>query len=412
MDDAKLRTVVISANRSFREAVSRLLKDFPDMLEVVADITAATGRMDGEALELLHESDPELVIADFADDPVSSLRYVRLLSDARPSRAFLGAGPELPPNLLLEAMRAGVSEYLPMPVEPRDLEEALRRTAKKLGRGPAATSGHGGRIIAFVGAKGGTGATTTAVNAAVHARKVTGRRTLLLDLDLELGSAGVLMGVSPRYSILDLVDNLHRLDESLLESLITEHSSGLHVLPAPAASTEHDAIDPDQIRTVLRLIRHHYDLLVIDIGRPTSALARTALDQVDDVYLVLNADLPSLRNAKRLLPGLGFDGDAQEKRVRLILNRVPDEGEITSSDVRAALKLPVAFSLRADDAYVLRSINVGEPVVLNGSRSRYCGDVKELGLAIARTVDPDATEKETGFLKRLSGKLSRTGKQE
>lgn len=408
MDDAKLRTVVISANRSFREAVSRLLKDFPDMLEVVADITAAAGRMDGEALELLHETDPELVIADFGDDPVSSLRYVRLLSDARPSRAFLGAGPELPPNLLLEAMRAGVSEYLPMPVEARELEEALRRTAKKLGRGPAAASGSGGRVIAFVGAKGGTGATTTAVNAAVHARKVTGRRTLLLDLDLELGSAGVLMGVSPRYSILDLVDNLHRLDESLLESLITEHESGLHVVPAPAVSTEHDALDQDQIRTVLRLIRHHYDLVVVDIGRPTSALARAALDQADDVYLVLNADLPSLRNAKRLLPGLGADEGGPQERVRLVLNRVRDDGEITTSDVRSALKLPVAFKLRADDAYVLRSINVGEPVVLNGSKSKYCGDVKELGLAIARTVDPDATETETGFIKRLSEKFGRT----
>ncbi len=409
MDDAKLRTAVVSANREFREAVSRLLKEFPDMLEVVADVTTATGRMDGDALELLHESDPELVIGDFADDPVSSLRFVRLLSDARPSRAFLGSGPPLPPELLLEAMRAGVSEYLPMPVDQRDLEEALRRVARKLGRGSAASPNGGGRVVVFAGAKGGTGATTAAVNAAVHAGKILGRRTLVLDLDLQTGSAGVLMGVPPRYSILDLVDNIHRLDESLLASLVTEHPSGVHVLPAPSDVDDHEELKPDQVRTALRLIRHHYQLVIIDVGRPTSNLARTVLDQADDVYLVLNADLPSLRNAKRLLPRLQANGDPSGERVHLVLNRVFDGGEITPRDVRSALRLPVSFSLRQDDASVVRSVNVGEPIVMNGSRSRYSADVKALGLEIARTVDPTASLDEAGLLKRLSRKLGSTG---
>lgn len=409
MDDAKLKTAVISANRPFRDAVSRLIKEFPDMLQVVADITAATGGMDGEALEQLHQSDPELVIADFADDPVSSLRYVRLLSDARPSRAFLGAGPELPPELLLEAMRAGVSEYLPMPVEPRQMEEALRRVARKLGRGPVNPNG-GGRIIAFVGAKGGTGATTTAVNAAVHARRTGGRRTLLLDLDLELGSTGVLMGIPSRYSILDVIDNLHRLDESLLESLVAEHESGTHVLPAPAEPGSQENLEADDVRTALRLIRHHYELLIVDVGLPTSALARTVIEQADDVYLVLNTDMPSLRNAKRLLPGLGAGPDQQESRVRLVLNRVGDSSEITAADVRSALGLPVAYSLRQDDADVLRSINVGEPLVMNGTQSRYGTDVKELGLTIAHTVNPDASEPKDGIFKRLRERFGSTGK--
>lgn len=404
MDDAKLKTAVISANRSFRDAVSRLLRDFPEMLQVVADITAATGGMDGEALEQLHESDPELVVADFADDPVSSLRYIRLLSDARPARAFLGAGPELPPELLLEAMRAGVSEYLPMPVEPRQMEEALRRVARKLGRGPSSPNGKG-QIIAFVGAKGGTGATTTAVNAAVHARAIAGSRTLLLDLDLELGSAGVLMGVPPRYSILDVIDNLHRLDESLLDSLVTEHESGTHVLPAPAEPTGQSDLSPDEVRTALRLIRHHYQLLIVDVGRPTSPLAKAVLEQADQVYLVLTADVPSLRNAKRLLPRLAGQPESKDERVHLVLNRVGDESEITSADVRTALEVPVSFSLRQDDAHVLRSVNIGEPVVMNGSRSRFCADVKALGLAIAQTVNPNAVEPDTGLLKRLREKI-------
>jgi pilus assembly protein CpaE len=404
MDDTRIRTAVVSGDRAFRDAVSRLLREFPQLLEAVADVTVPMGRVDSDALELLHAKDPELVLADFDGDPVSSLRYVRLLSDARPSRVFLGTGPELPPQLLLDAMRAGLSEYLTHPVEPRELEYALRRLARKLGRGPGGGPVAAGRIVAFTGAKGGTGVTTTAVNAAVHAHAVAGRRTLLLDLDLESGSAGVLTNVNPKYSILDLLDNLHRLDESLLESLVAEHESGLHVLPSPHDPADRREVKADQLRTVLRLLRSHYQLVLVDLGRPLSPVGRVVLDQADELYLVLNADLPSLRNAKRMLPQISASLEGREAPLRVVLNRVASDDGITEKDVRSALQLPVAFSLRQDDAHVLRSVNIGRPVVLNGTRSRYGQDVKGLGLAIARAGAPEpGVPAGGGIMSRLAG---------
>jgi pilus assembly protein CpaE len=410
MDDIKIRTAVVSGHRGFRDAVGRLLKDFPELLEAVADVTVPVCKLDGEALELLHKRDPELVLADFDGDPASSLRYVRLLSDARPSRVFLGTGPELPPQLLMDAMRAGVSEYLPQPVDPRDLEDALRRVARKLGRGPGTGTPGGGRIVGFIGAKGGTGVTTTAVNAAVHAHAVAGRRTLLLDLDLESGAAGVLTSVPPKYSVLDLLDNLDRLDDSLLASLVTEHESGVHVLPSPQDPTDKREVKADQLRTVLRMLKHHYQLILVDLARPLSPVGRVVLEQVDELYLVLNADLPSLRNAKRILPHIKGALEGRDAPLKVVLNRVMAGGEITAADVRAALEVPVAFSLRLDDDHVLRSVNVGRPVVLNGNRSRYGQDVKDLGLAIAQTISPDAAEKRKGLFTRLTGGLARKGR--
>lgn len=406
MSDTKIQTAVVSGHRGFRDTVSRLLHDFPDLLDAVADVTVPMGKLDGEALELLHDRNPELVLADFSGDPASALRYIRLLSDARPSRVFLGTGPELPPQLLLDAMRAGVSEYLPEPVEPRDLEDAVRRLARKLGRGAGGGAPGGGRLVAFAGAKGGTGVTTTAVNAAVHAHVVADRRTLLLDLDLDSGSAAVLTNVTPRYSVLDLLDNLHRLDESLLESLVTEHESGVHVLPAPADPTDKREVKPEHLRTVLRLLRQHYQLVVVDLGRPLSPVGLGVLEQVDELYLVLNADLPSLRNAKRILPQIRHALEGRDASLQVVLNRVEPDGEITPGDVRTALGLPVSYTLRLDAGHVLRSVNVGKPVVLNGRRSKYGQDVKDMGLALARSIAPDAVEKQRrGLVERLTAKL-------
>jgi pilus assembly protein CpaE len=409
VESKRIRTAVVSGHRGFRDAVGQLLKDFPELLEAVADVTVPVCKLDGEALELLHQRDPELVLADFDGDPASSLRYVRLLSDARPARVFLGTGPELPPQLLLDAMRSGVSEYLPQPVEPRDLEDALRRLARKLGRGPDSGAPGVGRIVGFTGAKGGTGVTTTVVNAAVHAHAVAGRRTLLLDLDLESGSAGVLTGIPPKYSILDLMDNLHRLDESLVESLVTVHESGVHVLPAPQDPIDKREVKADQLRTVLRLLKHHYHLILVDLARPLSPLGRVVLEQVEELYLVLNADLPSLRNAKRILPHIRQALEGRGAPLKVVLNRVMIGGEITEADVKAALRVPVAFSLRVDDAHVLRSVNVGKPVVLNGKRSRYGQDVKGVGLAIARAISPNAAVEREGLITRLIGGVGRKG---
>jgi pilus assembly protein CpaE len=404
MNDTKIKTAIVSGHRGFRDAVGRLLQDLPELLTAVADVPVPMCKLDGEALELLHHRDPELVLADFDGDPSGSLRYVRLLSDARPSRIILGTGPELPPQLLLDAMRAGVSEYLPQPVEPRDLEDALRRLSRKLGRaGSDAPSS--GRIVAFAGAKGGTGVTTTAVNAAFHAHAVAGRRTLLLDLDLEGGSAGVLTSIAPKYSVLDLLDNLHRLDESLLESLVTVHESGVHVLPAPQDPTDKREVKAEQLRTVLRLLKHHYHLILVDLARPLSPAGRVVLEQVDELYLVLNADLPSLLNAKRILPHIRHQMEGRDAELKVVLNRVIPGGEITDDDVRTALKVPVAFSLRLDDAHVLRSVNVGKPVVLNGNRSRYGQDVKGVGVAIARSISPNAGQERKGLINRLTASL-------
>ena len=408
MNDTKLRTAVISGNRELRATVKELLQELPQLMSIAADIPSPAGNLDASMLQTLHQKDPEMVIADFADDPVSSLQLVRVLSEARPSRALIGTGPELAPELLLEAMRSGVSEYLPAPVTARDLAETFRRVARKLGREANGVPSVEGRLVTFTGAKGGSGVSTAAVNAAAHAATLTGERVLLLDLDFEAGSSAVLTGISSRYSILDLIDNLHRLDESLLLSLVVEHESGLHVLPAPEELVDGDSTKPEQLRTVLRLLRKHYRLVVVDTARPLSPVGSTAIGQSDDVFLVVNPDLVSLRNAKRLLPHLRDAMGEEGAEPRILLNRAHEGAEIGRKDFESALELPVAFDLPKDDEAVTHSVNVGHPIVMNGSRSNFCRDAKTLGLEVARFVDEDVEpQRAVGLMDRLKNRFSR-----
>jgi MinD-like ATPase involved in chromosome partitioning or flagellar assembly len=291
------------------------------------------GKLDSDALELLHERDPELVLADFDGDPVvvAALRPAAGGRQAVPGVPGHGPGAAAPAPDGCHAGRACPSTC-PSPWSPGTWRTRCGAWPGSWGAARAAAFPGGGRIVAFTGAKGGTGVTTTAVNAAVHAHAMAGRRTLLLDLDLESGSAGVLTNVAALQRAGSSGQSAP-LDESLLESLVTAHESGLHVLPSPLDPRDKREVKPDQLRTVLRLLKHHYQLVVVDLARPLSLMSQVVLEQVDELYLVLNADLPSLRNAKRMLPHVrGAPGTGCP--VKVVLNRVMSGGEITDADVR------------------------------------------------------------------------------
>ena len=134
--------------------------------------------------------------------------------------------------MLLEAMRAGISEYLPKPPGREALYAALERVQRKLAVG-SGEARRPGELIAVFSPKGGTGCTTVATNLAVHLHRLTGKRTLLVDLDLELGEVAVFLGVQPRFSFMDMIRNFHRMDAELLASYIERDETGVHLLSSP-----------------------------------------------------------------------------------------------------------------------------------------------------------------------------------
>jgi pilus assembly protein CpaE len=264
-------------------------------------------------------------------------------------------------------------------VDPDDLRGAATRVAQKL-RKPTEQQRTSGKILAFFSPKGGGGSTTLATNLAIVVHRTTHKRTLLVDLDLEMGESALVLGVQPRFNFVDFVENFRRMDAGLLASYIERHESGVHLLSAPFQPEKAETVTADQIRRILGFLRQHYDYIIVDTPRSFALL-------------------------KRVLTG-GPD------QVRLVLNRYDPNDSISPSDVERSLGLKVFWKVSNDYEAVMGSVNSGKPIVLNGGKSSYTSDVKGLAAAVTGI---SSMVKGRGTLGRLSdsvrGALTRNGKK-
>lgn len=401
MDEHALRYAIVSPDEEFRGRVRRIFLKVDPTAELVADVPVSIASLGQNGLKQLHGRKPEVVLMDVAGDVVLSLQSLKWLSDQEPRRVFLLVGPPAEPAVLLEAMRAGAAEYLPQPAEEADISAAVSRAVRRL-QGPKGGRAHGS-VLAFFGGKGGSGVTTTATNVAVWLRRSTGKPTLLLDLDLDLGSAALLLGVQPRYTLVDVVRNFHRIDDDLLASYVERHDSGLHLLAPPSRLDLAHNFTRDQVESLVAYLRRSYTYIVVDLPRRISPATAAVFGSADQLYLVTTPEIPAIRNLKRflsVLPSLTANG---LENVRVVVNRRRQHADtISLSDIRQVLDLDVSWTFSEDPDGVLHSTNVGTPIVLNGA-SRYSKDVK----AFCREIAPAPSEGADGNVLGAMGRLFR-----
>jgi pilus assembly protein CpaE len=275
------------------------------------------------------------------------------------------------PNLILQAMRAGANEFFPWAPggatqESRAMEEsfhgAVRRTAA---RREAAHQGARPPCMAvvFLGAKGGAGTTTVAVNCAVELARLTKRNTLALDLKPTLGEVALFLGVRPRFTILDAIENLHRLDKDFLKELVSKHKSGLDIMAGSEQFDRPGPQDAPAIEELLRVLAKTYDYIVIDAGNMINSCSAAALYAADSIFLVTNPDVPSIRNAQRLVDRVRQLGAGSE-RIKILLNRDSDQNIIAPKQIETALGYGIHHTFSSDYRTVSTALNSGVPLAL------------------------------------------------
>ncbi len=335
----------------------------------------------------------------------AALGQARTLLDEGRARAVILCGPSGPagmgpdPALLLAAMRAGIGEYLSEPLNPAELEAALQRLRQR-SRGVDAQPGRpeqGGRVILVLGAKGGVGATTVAVNLA-HAL-CQHAPTALLDLAAPQGETPIFLDLEHAYTWADVAANIERLDATYLESVMARHSSGLAVLPAPDFGGG-AALDPGALRQVLGLMRQVYAQVVVDAGTGQDEAALEALEMADDVLLVLDLSLPCLARAKRFLEAVRAARPHLEGRVRLVANRTTSQSDIGAAQAEDILRMKISWRILNDYQAALSAINEGRPLAEADPRCplarAYAAMGRELARGLGRLVEGGQTGAQAG----------------
>lgn len=377
MKTNEIRIALASADGQLKALVQESIRDASLPVRIGVDIPASARDLEPEQMERLRSADPHIVVLDMSDDPNRALRAAAAIGSRLPQAALLGVGPQLDATVLLEAMRAGIVEYVPRPVEEAGLYEALGRIMRKRGWAESLDDRHNGKILAFFSPKGGAGSTSVATNVGIELHRQTGKKTLLVDLDLELGEIASLLGVQPRFHFVDLVRNFHRMDADLLASYIESHESGVQVLSAPFEPQLGEEVSAEDIARILKFLRSHYDYVVVDTSKSLAAPSMTTFREADKIFLVTNMDVPSLRNLKRCLPAMDQVTSGDADRIRIVVNRFNAKSLVGLKDLEETLGLDVYATLNNDYKTVIEAISTGRPVVL-GSSSRYADQLREL----------------------------------
>ncbi len=318
------------------------------------------------AVEICRSRRPALVIAEIS----SNLAPVRVLAEelsaASPETRLVGAiKPELFTHdlsesaVLIEALRAGVSDFLRRPLSAVDLGQIVERLSKQAVTAPDRL----GKVVSFVSNKGGVGKSTLAVNAGVGLAHQHPGRVLLIDAALQIGHCAAMLDVHPAMSLVDAARQHSRLDAVLLEQLAIPHPSGLHLLAAPANAIEGAEVDEDTLSRVLSLARRTYDYVLVDTFPLFDRNVMAVLDQTDEAYVVLENVVPTLLGIEQFLKLLSSIGYPTEKQ-RIVLNRYSRrQGSLHPSD--AAQRLDRAIDLVVPyDRGLIVAANLGQPFIL------------------------------------------------
>jgi pilus assembly protein CpaE len=238
-------------------------------------------------------------------------------------------------DAILSSLRAGINEYLFPPLQ-ETLRKSLERRSMEKSRGRVKGTG---KSLGFVSAKGGCGATTLVCHVAAELGRIN-QKVLLADLDLDAGMVGFITKTKSVYSILDAVNNLHRLDISYWKALVSNGIPGVEIVSTPLALASKQYPKDDQVRQILAFARPHYDWTLVDLGRSLSRMCMAALDEVDELCLVTTLEVPALHQSKQIIQTL-LDGGFGKNRVKLILNRAPKRLDITPAELEKMLGTPI-----------------------------------------------------------------------
>jgi len=342
----------------------------------------------------LLEQHHDVIIIDLDSDPEYALDLVESIG-VNGSATVMVYSAKADPDLLVRCMRAGAREFLTLPLEYGIMAESLvRAAARRPVVRPTISNSNvkktSGKLLAFMGAKGGTGVTTLSCNFAVALAQEPSQSTLLIDLDLPFGDAALNLGIISEFSTIDALQSHERLDGSFLSRLLVKHSSGVSVLAAPGRFLPYQASNA-AIDKLIAVARQEFDNVVVDVGSRIDLTGTVLFKDATTVYLVTQAGIPELRNSNRLISQFFSDGGPN---LEVVINRhEPRMLGVTEKDITKALTRPAQWKIPNDYASVRRMQIDATPLALGDSS--ISKQIKQMAKSV--TGQSEEQPKKKGF---------------
>src|SRR5579863_2587221 len=346
---------------------SSQLKHFVDSTSLVqlrAELkNYLSGEEDASLVDQMKELQPDICLLDFDVDREQATRTAERIHEAFGDTALFAISADAQPELIIRAMRCGCREYL---VKPLDLDQMVEALARVGGRKKERKDQPTGQLLAFIGAKGGSGVTTLAIHVAAILAQTHARKTLLVDLHTDLGDASLYLALKKhQYHFYDLAENTHRLDADLLQGYLVQHPSGLDVLPAPDGfDVARQMARGTAVAQTLAFLRSRYEYVVVDCHPGLDDQNMAVVDQADQIYIVAQPEVPALRNVARYIDQL-TQFQVPADRVRVVINRHLKKGTISDSAIEKAIRKSIYWRVPNQYVEVMKTINTGDPLSLS-----------------------------------------------
>jgi pilus assembly protein CpaE len=301
--------------------------------------------------------------------PQQTFGHIRELLSTSPNLEIFLTASRTDPQLLLEAFRVGVKEFLPQPLTRQDVDPALARFEERFKGRIIEAEDQAGKVICVIGARGGLGTSTVATNLATAVQQARQRESVaLVDLDLHGGDLGLFLDLHPSQGVHHLLKDISRLDETIIRSSLVKHSSGVHFLASGSEGVHEMDLTAGSTMRVIGLLRSMHRQVVVDCGHVVEPAVKEALDCSDQIILVTTLSLPTIRRTRRLLAALGAARFRMDK-VRLIVNRYTNDQKELLAETEKLLELRVAGLVPDDYRTASEALNQGKPFTIMAPRT-------------------------------------------
>jgi pilus assembly protein CpaE len=307
---------------------------------------------------------------------------------------------------LRKAMAAGARDFLNKPFSGDDLAQTILKTydmeskRREHSSLPKVKEEVRSKVVTVFSTKGGVGKTTISSNLAVCLARTTKKKVALIDLDLQFGDIAIMLNVSMKNTISDLIREINTVDEDVMDDYMVTHFSGVRVLPAPIKPEYAEYITSSHVQKILNTLKESYHYIIVDTSASFHETVLTSLDMSDRILLVSTLDLPTIKNVKSgldVMESLHYP----EEKIKIILNKASEQFGIKYKDFESTLKRPIWSYIPEDSQTVITSANKGFPFVMTRTETKVAKAI--MGMANELINEKEVKESEKTGLKKLFG---------